>query len=258
MTVLDIFKSCKINLKNANISRDDAEMLTHEFEITPKEFLNYSKQDFKANDKRGNVNALTNAKRAIDCQTDKILASFGFDIKKDLPEITKEYITFINPQLYKTDLPHKLKLLQSLDLAPAGIIADVRTIRNKLEHEYEQFSDKDVQNAIQLADLFINATDSKLKMVWAYRISDAKAVTSSKGGLIDVRFKDQDKKLLIDGFYAGEYFRIELAQKDVEFYAFLKLTYSFHYDQDIEDYFKELIGIIKHPIPSDQIRIENI
>ena len=257
MTILDLFKTCKINLTDANISRDDAEMLTYEFEITPKEFLNFSKQDFKANDQRGNINALTNAKRAIDCQTDKILACFGFDIK-ELPKINNEYIIFINPQLYKTDLPHKLKLLQALDLAPAGIIADVRTIRNKLEHEYKQFSDKEVQNAIQLADLFINATDSKLKMVWAYRISDVDAVNSSQGGLIDVRFSEKDKKLSIGGFISGKHFKIELTKEDIEFYAFLKLTYSFHYDQDVEDYFKELIAIIKHPIPADQIHVENI
>jgi len=71
--LLNLFLTCKINAGNIIVERGSGELLNHEFEIKPKDFLNYSKKDFKAKNERGNINALTNAKRAIDCQTDKIL-----------------------------------------------------------------------------------------------------------------------------------------------------------------------------------------
>lgn len=258
MSLLELFKRTKINIGLAVIESDTAVMLDYEFEITPKSFLNFSKQDFKAKDKRGNINALTNAKRAIDCQTDKVLSCFGFSIARQLPEANNKYIKTINPELSKTGIPHKLKLLQALDIAPANIITNTRAIRNKLEHYYEQCSDNDVENAIQLADLFINATDSKLKMVWNYRVSDNKNGESESGGCIDVNFDNEGKKIYVRGYHAGFTQKLIFAQNDVEFYPLLKLSYSFQYTSDLEDHFKELMLIINHPIPTENIHLEVI
>jgi len=55
---------------------------SHEFPLDPKDFLTFAKKDFFAADTRGLVNALSNAKRAIDCQTDSILIALGFGKKK--------------------------------------------------------------------------------------------------------------------------------------------------------------------------------
>jgi hypothetical protein len=257
MTLLDLFKTCKLNIGDILIDRGSGELLNHEFEIQPKDFLNYSKQDFKTKDQRGHINALTNAKRAIDCQTDKILTCFGFAIDKQLPKSNHQYIQLVNAEIAGTDLPHKLKLIQAFGLAPADIIADSRMIRNKLEHYYVSCRDKDVQNAIQLADLFINATDSKLKIVWDYRITDGEGHGKDDCACIDVRF-NQDKKIEVGGFHQGKYHKLEFDQNDIEFYGLLKLTYSFDYDQDLEDAFKELMRIIKHPIPEHNIYVQNI
>ncbi len=258
MNLLELFKKTKINVGCATIERDSAEMLEYEFQITPKTFLNFSKQDFKTKDQRGNTNALTNAKRAIDCQTDKILRCFGFPIDKPFPPATNKYIQAINPDLSKTDIQYKLKLLQVLDLAPASIIANTRTIRNKLEHYYESFSDNDVENAIQLADLFINATDSKLKMVWSYRIEDTNSTDKKNDSCIDVSFDEKEFTIKVRGFKNGAHTKIDYTLKDIEFYPLLKLTYSFHYPQDLEDYFRELMQIIEHPIPVANIHLDNI
>jgi len=162
-----------------------------------------------------------------------------------------------HPEIAGTDLPHKLKLLQALGLAPADIIADSRMIRNKLEHHYVQCSDKDVQNAIQLADLFINATDSKLKIVWDYTITDGESYDSKDGRCIYVRF-NQDQKMEVNGNCQGKDYKLIFGHEDIEFYSLLKLTYSFDYDQDVEDGFKELMKIIKHPIPEHNIYVQNI
>ena len=40
------------------------------FEIHAQHFLDIAEEDLLSNDLRGNINALTNAKRAIDCQVE--------------------------------------------------------------------------------------------------------------------------------------------------------------------------------------------
>ena len=69
MTLLDIIKKIRIDLTQGYVHTDQWSAPYYDFEITPKDFLNYGKLDFKQNDKRGLINSLTNAKRAIDCQT---------------------------------------------------------------------------------------------------------------------------------------------------------------------------------------------
>lgn len=44
----------------------------------------------------------------------------------------------------KGDLPFKLKLLTALSMAPSTLVANVRELRNKLEHFYEKPSIKEV------------------------------------------------------------------------------------------------------------------
>lgn len=50
-----------------------------DFEVTPEEFLNFAKMDYKDNSKKGLVGAVTNAKRAIDCQIDWIINYLGYE-----------------------------------------------------------------------------------------------------------------------------------------------------------------------------------
>ena len=47
------------------------------FEIDPETFLDYAKEDFLSFDERGCINALSNVKRSIECQSDIIHFSFG-------------------------------------------------------------------------------------------------------------------------------------------------------------------------------------
>ena len=50
-----------------------------EFDITPRDFLRYAKDDFQSQSEAGLINALSNAKRAIDCQIDTAIRSMGID-----------------------------------------------------------------------------------------------------------------------------------------------------------------------------------
>ena len=72
----------KLNLKEMYFSPDCGTSYSHSFVITPEEFITFAKADFFKTDKRGLVNALSNAKRAIDCQVDCFVRSIGFNPEK--------------------------------------------------------------------------------------------------------------------------------------------------------------------------------
>jgi hypothetical protein len=259
MNLLELFTLTKLNLAKITIERDSGALLDYEFPITPRDFLNYSKQDFKGGDKRGKINALTNAKRAIDCQTDKIFYSIGIIDsnfhKNKLSESINKYISIVDPSLVKRDLQYKFKLLEAMGFAPADIIAKSRELRNKMEHFYLEPSYNDVGDAISLADLFINATESKLKSVWDYRITDVKNEGIKNGACIDAGFDEEKKVIKVYGFYNGLTYNFIVDQTEPEFYCLFKIAVSFPDQQELSDAFKNLIEIIGHPIPLKNVNV---
>lgn len=157
-TVLEI----KIDFANLILIRMGGQSLDNNSEITPRDFIRFSKEDIKDETLKGLINSLTNAKRAIDCQIDNVLSELG--LENDKINKASEYL--INDSiLQKKDLPYKLKLVQALGLAPGGLTAKVRNLRNKLEHSYKIPKRDEVDDAIEIAELFILSIESKMKML---------------------------------------------------------------------------------------------
>lgn len=46
------------------------------FDVTPHEYLEFMEEDLKGEDKRNLINALSNAKRALDCQIESLLYGY--------------------------------------------------------------------------------------------------------------------------------------------------------------------------------------
>ena len=63
--------------KHIKIEKDYGTSLNYELEIEPEEFLIYAAKDFLCKEKHGFINALSNCKRAIDCQIATIFQCFG-------------------------------------------------------------------------------------------------------------------------------------------------------------------------------------
>jgi hypothetical protein len=80
-TSKDLFSRVNLDWKKLTIEIADGETLNFQYSLTPKFFLNSAHDDLKEGSARGLVNALTNAKRAIDCQTDSFLSAIGFSPK---------------------------------------------------------------------------------------------------------------------------------------------------------------------------------
>lgn len=165
-TLKDIFKFSSLNLNNLLVSKDSGTCLDHIFEVSPMEFLNFAKEDLSENTKRGYLNALTNSKRAIDCQVDAICQSIGFShtstcdtrgtritLKNFVDWYDGKEGTIENAQL-------NLKLVRALGMAPAGLIGKVRQLRHDLEHNYQVPDKNSVKEAVELVELFIGTTQT--------------------------------------------------------------------------------------------------
>lgn len=251
--MLDILKSVKLNFGKCIIDYRDSHFLDHDFDISPKDFLNYSKQDFKLDNERGNINALTNAKRAIDCQTDKILYCFGIDPNK-LPKASINFVSFYNDSIDKQviDVIPKLKILKHLNFTPTFLISKARALRNKLEHFYRVPSKNEVIEAIELAELFILATDNKLNNVWDFGLTDENNCdTKSRICLVNYDFQENSKTYDL----SSPTLKVskQITCDDPEFYFIIKIATSFVYPEDTQEALIEFLTYIKHPIPRESI-----
>lgn len=262
MTTLNLPKKIKINLTQGYIEQDQWSAGNHEFEITPKDFLRFSKQDLKADDKRGNINALTNAKRAIDCQTDRVFFSIGIDPNK-FPAVIESFIAK-SKNLPKKDLPIRLRFLQAINFAPAKIIADARQIRHDLEHFYKRPSTDEVTSAIELAELFIQATESKLRAMMDFTITDTEKHSRNDGHLWEslyIKFNSEKGMFSIEG-WVGKVKQRKFFIKNTseEFYYLLKIAASFGSEEqeEIQDEVRDWIENIGHQIPRQHIKFETI
>ncbi|MFT3663949.1 hypothetical protein [Piscinibacter sp.] len=105
--------------------------------ITPLQYLEFAEKDLRLGGSRGLVNALTNAKRAIDCEISTLLACLG------LPE--------------PRNFPERLDRIRDLGLVAPRVVRKVVQLRNVLEHRYYKPSRVEVEDAVDVATLFLGA-----------------------------------------------------------------------------------------------------
>lgn len=112
--LFELFSKTKIDFTKITVEVSGGGGSVEYFQIKPRDFIYYAKEDLRTGMDSGLINALTNAKRAIDCQIDTILQTFGIDFD-NLPSATETFISYINDG--KNDLPQKLKLIKALQIA---------------------------------------------------------------------------------------------------------------------------------------------
>lgn len=112
-------------------------------DLKPEDFLEQSEYDFETGGKTALLNSITNAKRAIYCQIDEIIDFWGFDSKK-------------------IKIGKKIDMLNEMGFLAPRILRKVSDSRNLLEHEYKRPIIKDVEDALDLASLFIAACSNFL------------------------------------------------------------------------------------------------
>ena len=119
------------------------------YDINALEFLSYTKEDFKEDNDRGRVNALTNAKRAVECRLDEILLLLNFG-------------GFATRKAW--NLPYKIEVLKTFDISAPSILRNlIASKRNLLEHKYAKPDHGEVQNILDVAELYLKVTKEYLE-----------------------------------------------------------------------------------------------
>ena len=163
--LLNLLKDTKIDLTKAYlVPSAGGAYLDSKFDLTPKDFLRFAKQDLKQEDDRGIINSLTNSKRAIDCLTDETLEKCGIKCN----DFSSDIKNFIDQFDLDDDIPIKLKIIHALNLAPSILISKTRALRNKLEHYYQKPSINEAKEALDIADLFIRSVEGKFSSLTNY------------------------------------------------------------------------------------------
>ncbi len=152
------WKSVAINPDNGPWNYDNY------YANTPQDYLTFAKADIFEAGLRGLINGLSNAKRAIDCQADSFICALG--LQPD--NLNKQLAAVGLTELRQTQqgLPLKFRLLSELGIAAPTIVSRMRKLRNALEHEYKRPRRRDVCDAIDVAELFIQACEGRLRSAW--------------------------------------------------------------------------------------------
>jgi hypothetical protein len=135
------FHELRITREKAVLWGDCGPELDHEFDVSPEEFLDLAELDFERGGESARINCITNAKRAFECQVDKLLYCVGYD-PKALGKIQK-----------------RLQRLREVGFLAPRILRKINDPRSLLEHEYVSPSPEEAEQGLDLASLFIEATN---------------------------------------------------------------------------------------------------
>jgi hypothetical protein len=121
------------------------------FKIDPRSFLRFAESDYRKEYPHHIVNALSNTKRAIECQMDSLLYAFGL---------------FSKAQKERWSFRKKADSLGYLGILAPGILKNINRKRNLLEHEYYLPEKPEVEDALDVAKMFLEYTDKFLSHEW--------------------------------------------------------------------------------------------
>jgi len=135
------FLEAGVTRERAVLFGDCGPSLDHVFDVSPEEFLDLAEQDFERGGESARINCITNAKRAFECQVDKLLYCVGCD-PKALGKIQK-----------------RLQRLREVGFLAPRILRKINDPRSLLEHEYISPNPDETEQGLDLASLFIEATN---------------------------------------------------------------------------------------------------
>jgi hypothetical protein len=115
------------------------------FDNSPDEFLKFAEYDSTAEYDHHLVNSLSNSKRAIDSQLDSLLIAFG-----------------LSKRAKNWHFPEKINYLNSIGIISPRILNKINKKRNLLEHEYKNPNKEEVEDALDVAQLFVAYTNKYL------------------------------------------------------------------------------------------------
>lgn len=254
ITLLELFKKSKLNLSEVYLQQGSGDFPSNNlFNINASDFLRFAKQDYYEGETRGLINAVTNAKRAIDCQVDTVLKIFGVDILKGRNPSIEGFLS----NFQSTESNFKMKLIEALNLAPSFIVNETRLIRHHLEHFYKEPNVEDVKRSIDVASLFVDAVQGKFRGImtdFAFANSPINDDTNVLSPYISIIYNLKERQFNIETFNSSG-FKCRIDSKDETYYSLLRLIISPEDEMELNLTFKILIKQIDHPSPVEKAKI---
>lgn len=119
-------------------------------QITPHAYLEFSQVDLESGtDTRSNVNALSNAKRALHFQVELLAKSFGIEgLSRKASQGFQNHLEFCG----------------HCGLTTPKIVQRMNRVRNLTEHEYYLPNRSEAEDFVDVVSLFISATERFLRL----------------------------------------------------------------------------------------------
>lgn len=163
MTLQAFIGQAKLNWSEIQFSHEGGGGYACPFDLSPADFITFAKADLYSTETRSLINALTNAKRAIDCQVDSLLTGLGFDPDKLDKQLGSQGMSFLKTARSQRSVPLKFCLVETLGVATPAIVAKMRQLRNSLEHDYRKPKKSEVRTAIDIAELFVQSCGGRMR-----------------------------------------------------------------------------------------------
>ncbi|MBS9866935.1 hypothetical protein J4H18_23100 [Vibrio alginolyticus] len=114
--------------------------------LLPSDYLKFANKDIESNDEpRCLVNALSNAKRALHYQVEILTDAFGIE---HLPKQGKNI-----------NFPTRLRFFDKCGIVSPRILSKLNKVRNAVEHDYYIPTRDEVEDYIDVVELFLAATE---------------------------------------------------------------------------------------------------
>ncbi|WP_025666529.1 hypothetical protein [Aquimarina megaterium] len=146
MGTIEIIKILKETVKDEDLTLD-LDQYNLDFEISPVEFIKYAYSDLESETEHKYVNALSNAKRAIDSQIEGLLKLYGLHKKS---------------KKQNWGFPKKLEPLNRIGIITPQILKKLNQQRNILEHEFIKPNNEKVEDFVDIASLFIESSNKEI------------------------------------------------------------------------------------------------
>jgi hypothetical protein len=263
-----ILERANLNWRKLKIEHESGVILDFRYPLTPKFFLNSARDDFKDKSARGLVNALTNAKRAIDCQTDSFLSAIGYTPKGLEKQLGKTVIEGLLKFAENPGQPLKFLVLESLGIVTPGIVNRVRDVRHLLEHQYKKPSAKAVKDAIDVAALYLSACNGAMHtFLQDVHIGCDKYKHPLHGEFvfdaaiwISLENYNDPVHINIHFFNSGDSERadINVSPSDPCYLALLRVLFAVRSEENVEQAIAFLAKCAGFEIPNGKVKVESI
>ncbi|ATO19661.1 hypothetical protein BS636_08345 [Acinetobacter sp. LoGeW2-3] len=264
-TAKELFEKVSLDYQNLYVEYEDNIEFEQYFELSPEDYLKFAKQDLKSKDNRGHINALSNAKRAIDCLVENVLKNFEINPKK-INKVALDFCEEVLGEEAKEINPQSLRLFTALGLSPSLLVTETRNLRNKVEHEFSDPNLSDVKRSFEVAELLINNLKAKELYSCSIDLSDIhKNGNTQYGEITGIRFASRvwaatktngRFELSFYGIKENVYIYV-LNQEDKIFYYYLRAMFMARFDLDDFDLcIKKIIKELNPDLNIDSLKIK--